>query len=346
MWNPETYRDTDYGLTDDETFEPGDDYEEEYVPDEGDPYVMTVLGPIHPDEVGVALVREHLQWTPPNDAGGIDERLHEVTAALGDLEAFFTVSGRTVVSATPPGAGRDARALRLLAQHAPVHIVAATGFAGEAWAEGVTAAGVRVRIEADLAEGMDGTDARPGILVAASSGDEITSLEAAAVEAIGAAHASAGLPVLAIAAGNAQRGMVERIEAAGVPRDRIIVGGAGELPDADLDALAESGAWLLFDGLGSDEGEADGARAQRVARLVEQGYLDRILLSHAYRRRSLLTGYHGRPGLAYIVEQFAVILLEEGLEALDVRRMLVDNAVAALTIIATVSGAGRTHREG
>ena len=62
--------------------------------------------------------------------------------------------------------------------------------------------------------------------------------------------------------------------------------------------------------------------------------------------RSSLTGYQGRPGFPYVIEQFAVMLLEEGMEAHDVRKMLVDNAAAALATVAAASGSTQLHREG
>ncbi|HYH13168.1 MAG TPA: hypothetical protein VD789_12495, partial [Thermomicrobiales bacterium] len=107
MWNPDTYRDTDYGLVDNDTFEPIDDVEEDFEPAEGEPYIQTVLGPIRLEEAGVALVHEHLQWDPPLDApADTDNRINDVHSTLLDLEAFFSVSGRTIVSATPAVAGR------------------------------------------------------------------------------------------------------------------------------------------------------------------------------------------------------------------------------------------------
>jgi len=60
MWNPDIYRDTDYGLEDDDTFEPVDDIEDDFVPAEGEPYIQTVLGPIRL----IAAFIEHLQTRP------------------------------------------------------------------------------------------------------------------------------------------------------------------------------------------------------------------------------------------------------------------------------------------
>jgi phosphotriesterase-related protein len=346
MWNPEIYRDTDYGLEANERFEPQDDWEEdEYIPAAGDPFVMTVLGPIRPDEVGLALVGEHLQWRPPGESDR-HARLDDPAAALLDLEAFFTVSGRTVVSATVAAAGRDIRALQWLAQHAPVHLVAASGFPGQAWIDGDAAATRAIGgIERDLTEGMDGTRAKPGLLVAGSSGSSISLAEGAAVARIGELHRQSGTPVMTVADGAAIVPLFEAALAAGIPAGRTIISHAGAIEPEEQLRLADAGAWLLFDGLGRDA-SVDVRLAKDVIRLSQAGRIERVLLSHGYDRRAWLTGYGGRPGLSYIVEQFAVMLLEEGMEALDVRRMLIDNAATALSNIASDSAVQQPSREG
>jgi phosphotriesterase-related protein len=100
--------------------------------------------------------------------------------------------------------------------------------------------------------------------------------------------------------------------------------------EVELGEAAGSGAFLAFDGIGRTDRDADALTAARIARLFADGCGDRILISHGYTRRSHLTGYGGRPGLPYVIEQFAVMLLEEGLGAPDVRRILVDNAARAI----------------
>jgi len=66
--------------------------------------------------------------------------------------------------------------------------------------------------------------------------------------------------------------------------------------------------------------------------LIEAGFGDQILLSLDYGRRSLLVSYDGSPGLPYMSEWFMVLLLEAGLEAMDVRKLVIDNPARALTI--------------
>lgn len=334
MWNPDDFRDMDFGLAENETFEPEDDLEEDFQPGVDEPFIMTVLGPIRPDEAGVTLVREHLQW---RGMGESDERLDDPMAGLDDLGAFATISGRTVVSATTPDAGRDARGLVWMAQRAPVHIVGATGaLSGDD-------AGVRERIADDLERGMDGTGARPGVFVI--GGEDASAAEAAAISEFVTRRSAHDLPVISLAPASRQREVIDRLANNGIPVGRVLVTGAGTLAPDDVGALLNEGAWLVFDGIGAGD-EHDQEAARRIVQLASEGNADRILLSHGYRRRSQLTGYQGRPGFPYVVEQFAVMLLEEGLEALDVRRILVDNAAAALGTVVAASRPPQPHREG
>ena len=339
MWNPDVYRDTDYGLEPDETYEPPDDLDEDFVPDEDEPYMQTVLGPVGLDEVGVTLVHEHLQWDSPSDnEAGIDGRLIDRNAALLDLEAFFSVGGRTLVSATPPGAGRCAQELIWLAQHAPVHIVGASGFNGQSAIDQRYGEdpedNMRAELAADFTEGMDGTAAQPGILVVSTEGAEPSEDERSAIELVSEYQQRSHVPVL-IETGQADGVLrtVDYLVQGGVHPVSVIVAVGDQVADlGQLRAIADTGSYLSFDDLGSSADESDRNTADLVSRLVQDGYGRQILLSHNFRRRSLLTGYSGRPGYPYIVEQFAIMLLEAGLQALDVRDILVDNTARALAV--------------
>ncbi|HYH13063.1 MAG TPA: hypothetical protein VD789_11965, partial [Thermomicrobiales bacterium] len=127
---------------------------------------------------------------------------------------------------------------------------------------------------------------------------------------------------------------LELLAAAGVEASRVVVSHLDFVEDdAYIRAVADTGAFVSFDQLGKPYCGPDQPKARRIAELVRSGYRDQILISHDFARRSLLTGYSGRPGLSYIVEQFAIMLLEEGLEALDVRAILVDNTARAMAVL-------------
>ncbi len=157
--------------------------------------VQTVLGEISASELGTTLVHEHLlvdircNWHPDDDPtiafrpvaierlGRIranpfacrdNLRVDEPHVLVEELKRYRAAGGESIVDATPPGLGRDARVLEWLAAESGVKIVAGCGFYVEAthpaglhrWSvEDI--AGEMIR---DLTEGMDGTDLRAGVI--------------------------------------------------------------------------------------------------------------------------------------------------------------------------------------
>lgn len=330
MWKPESYRDTDFGLAGDESFEPDDLDLDDREPGPGKPYIQTALGRIEPEDAGVTLMREHLHLDDGTDDP--DQRMTSRDAALVDLETFFTVGGRTVVDATIPARARSATALTWLAQRAPVHIVAASGFHLDADTD---ASAMEDELKHDVSAGLDGTSARPGIVVISLDHSFDRSRIRSVFAMIADVLRSSPLPLLVDVTDTASpSGIVADGIDAGIPPRGIIVRNMAQLKgERAVAEIAELGTYLLFDGLGMRTDGTDRVTASRVAALLDDRSKDRLLLSHGFTRRSHLTGYEGKPGLAYIVEQFAILLLEAGVAARDVRTMLVENCVSALTIV-------------
>lgn len=331
MWKPESYRDTDYGLAEDESFEPVDFETDDQEPEADKPYIQTVLGRISPDDAGLTLVHEHLFTEPADIHAGLDDhRLNDRSAALTDLETFFTVQGRTVVDATIASGGRSARGLQWLAQRAPVHIVASSGVD---LGHGSDSTSELEAMEREVREGLDGTQVRPGVLLIAVGDQFDPSRDGSVLSRIATISQRHGLPLmLDLPTDSSPAAYAAEVINAGMPADGLIAGNLGNGCDmAILREVAAFGTYLLFEGLGVDGSEQDEATAASVAELLQLGMQDRVLLSHGFKQRSRLTGYEGRPGLGYIVEQFAIMLLEAGVAAEDVRKMLVENTASALS---------------
>jgi phosphotriesterase-related protein len=96
--------------------------------------------------------------------------------------------------------------------------------------------------------------------------------------------------------------------------------------------VLQRGAYVQFDQIGKSDTYTDQQRANRVAELYRAGFGSQLLLSLDYGRRSLLTAYDGAPGLPYLSGWFMVLLMESGLEAMQVRELVIDNPARALTI--------------
>lgn len=325
----------DYGLAPGESFEPEPEGEPPF--DLTEPHVMTALGPIAPDALGVTAVHEHL-IAYPYAANDEDLVLDDVHAALAELEDFHAAGGRAVVDMTPDDYGRDAHATRWLAQQSRVHLILVAGhhkalFSAPALA-GKSVGDVAAAIIRELTEGIAGTEMRAGAIKAGTSLDEIRPEEEVALRAAARAHLATGAPITT----HTERGTMALEQLAilrteGVDPRRVIIGHLDmRLDEATMRAVLEAGAYVAFDQVGKARYGPDGARATMIQRLVADGHGGQILLSGDLARKSALRAYGGTPGIAYLVERFPLLLMEAGLTAPIVRRLFVENPAAALAI--------------
>ena len=84
--------------------------------------VMTVLGPVAPDELGLTLPHEHLfiDLLREYRSNGL---LNDAELAIRELELFRAAGGRTIVDCTSVGLARDPLRLRQVSQATDVRIV-------------------------------------------------------------------------------------------------------------------------------------------------------------------------------------------------------------------------------
>lgn len=337
MWNPETYHDDDFGLGEGETFEPEPGDEDTVEVSTDGPHIMTLMGPIEPEELGVCLPHVHLLCDPPG--ADEDHRLLDFERAEAEVEAFITMNGRSLVECTTRDCGRNTPGMLDIAQWVPAHLIAVTGRKNHPYASLMDNASDECSLEdefaRDLTAGMDGTDARAGVIKVGTSLDKITDVERITMQAAAKAHARTGASITTHTEnGTMALEILQCLEANGVPANRVIIGHMDREPMAlekHIEVL-KRGAFLQFDQIGKTETYTDQQRANRIAELYCAGYGGQLLLSLDYGRRSLLSAYDGTPGLPYLSEWFMVLLMESGLEALQVRELAVDNPARALTI--------------
>lgn len=337
MWNPETYHDDDFGLEEGETFEPkpGDEDAHE-VPTTG-PHIMTLLGPIEPEELGVCLPHIHLLCDPP----GVEEdyRLLDPERAEAEVEAFVTMNGRSLVECTTRDCGRNTAEMLTIAQWVPAHIVAVTGRRNHPCSSSMDNAhdedSMFHEFVHDLTVGMDGTSALAGVIKVGTSLNEITDVERIAIQAAARAHVQTGASITThTEQGTMAMELLQRLADDGVPSDRVIIAHMDRVPmslESHLEVL-RTGAYVQFDQIGKSNSCTDQARADRIAELYRAGYGSQLLLSLDYGQKSLFSSYDGAPGLPYLSEWFMVLLMESGLVAMEVRELVVDNPARALTI--------------
>jgi phosphotriesterase-related protein len=333
MWNPETYVDTDYGLDDDESFEPTDSWEPEPF-DTTQPHVMTVLGPVSPDDLGITQVHEHILCDPPALRESNPEYcLVDSDLARDELEFFVTAGGGAMVDASTPDYGQRLSGLHALAQVVPVHIIAVGGRHKHLHASLMAGAGDEEllvdELHADLHEVI-----RPGLLKFGTSLDEITAVERVNARAVTKVAAEYGYPVTThTEAGTMALKQVRLGESMGLDPRHLIIGHLDrQLEWSYLVDIARSGAWLSFDQIGKSRFGPDRPKAQMLVRLAQAGYADQLLVSQDLARTTDFITRGGSPGWVHLIERFTIELMEAGAEAMLVRTLLIDNPARALTI--------------
>jgi phosphotriesterase-related protein len=90
--------------------------------------VVTVLGPVAPDALGIVDAHSHVWIEPAPGAPAPLPALAERAAILADLRAFRRAGGGGIVDCQPGGCGRNGNVLADLAGASGVALVACTGF--------------------------------------------------------------------------------------------------------------------------------------------------------------------------------------------------------------------------
>lgn len=326
MWDPRTYEDTDYGLDDGETFEPAFDFDDEPF-DSSLPHIMTVLGPIEPEELGVCIpATRFLPLLNPSQ----HERAHAraLAEAAEELEAFASVGGRSVVDIATAQTGRDIATVQRLTQLAPSHLIVAAGLP----ASDVDPV---AHLREECAGGIDGTEVSAGLVVLDASTVDDTLLTAGT--SVAREH---GMPTLLsmrtwsdASAFRVAEG-ITTTEAA----PALIFAGPSGLPDDATIALAHKlGAFIAIEVPTDISLPAERALAERLVALIQAGYGDSLLVTINLVSKRLPVVAPMEPRSPYLIDRLAIALMETGASAYDVRQVMIENPARALTIIPRVS---------
>ena len=306
------------------------------------PRVMTVRGPILPEEMGPTLAHEHVlvdfigAREVSRDRYDADE-VHRI--ALPHLRRIRDQGILTLVDCTPAYLGRDPVLLRRLSEASGLHILTPTGYYGAVrgkylpdHARTESADELASRWLREWREGIEGTGIRPGLIKLGADAGPLPEVHRKLVRAAARTHRASGLTIAAHSGdGVAAMEALEILRGEGLDGSAFIWVHANAEADRRLHArAAEAGAWVEFDGIGPREVDrhVDLVRSMKAA-----GHLGRVLLSHD------AGWYHvGEPGGgAYrpydtLMADFVPALRAAGLSEAEVRRLIVDNPRAAFAV--------------
>ncbi|GAA0428521.1 hypothetical protein Acor_71280 [Acrocarpospora corrugata] len=268
-------------------------------------------GPILPHE----YLRTDTRWGigVDSDPGRwLDEEAY-VTGELKRLGRDHALN--LVVEHTALGGARDTAALARLSAGSRVAVVAATGFAAEPFAGDLIRRSGVDDLTGDLLReigvGLDGTSARPGLIVTSAGGETPTPAEERAAVAVARASIRTDLPVATNGLGP-----LELLLTSGVPAARVSVRTADRLVQRKI---AESGSYVSVTGV------------EDVLALLEAGHAARILLSSGVSRQDDVAGYGG-DGYARLFDRVLPALVRSGVDPGTIRLITQENPLRWLAV--------------
>jgi phosphotriesterase-related protein len=305
-------------------------------------HIVTVRGPVCPHALGITAPHEHIIADIFRHSGNPDNILEDPDLAADELLYFRRAGGRTMVDVTPIELGRSPAKLRQIAERTDLNIVMGTGYYVDAvYPEVVHQHTSKQLAEAmirEIAEGVGEDKIRAGIIGEIGSGRyHMSAAEERVFRAAGRAQRATGAAITTHASlGHHGLQQLEILKEEGVDPQRVIVGHVDSSwhHDHDIDlgyqmAVADQGACIEYDMVGWEQFCPDALRADNIAKMVERGYVQQILLSSDTCRRSF---YHACQGRGYddLLIRFIPVLRERGVSEQAIQTMLVENPARML----------------
>jgi phosphotriesterase-related protein len=260
--------------------------------------------------------------------------------AIAELLPFKAAGGRTVVDPTCRGIGRDARKLRAIADATGLQIVMGSGYylqtSHPPSMKPMSIDAIADEIVSEAHVGVDGTNVKIGLIGEIGVSSEFTSEEEKSLRGAAQAHRRTGLPLMVhlpawYRYGGRVLDVVEQEHGDLTHTVLCHMNPSGEDVGYQI-ALAKRGAFIEYDMVGMDYWYADQQvqcpsdedNARAIRRLIDLGYLEKLLLSQDVFLKMMLTRYGGF-GYAYVVTHFAARLRRHGVGDAQIHTMLSDN---------------------
>ena len=252
------------------------------------PHLITTFGPKTADELGMILPHEHVfvdlrTWDQPGY--GQADAADVIRLMAPEIEKARAVGVTAIVECSTGGVGRRADIDKAVSEATGFPLVVPTGIYREPWvpdwAHAASEEALREWMLSELQGEIEDSGVQAG-WIKLSAGDEgITACETKILRAA----AAAGAVTNAIIGSHTIRGEVVRqqldiIEEAGYTPGRFIWIHTQAEPDFDLHLeIARRGAWLEYDGIGGEDSDDD-LYIERIQRVLDAGFGDRLMLSH------------------------------------------------------------------
>jgi phosphotriesterase-related protein len=290
-----------------------------------------MLGDIDPEQLGFTYSHEHIVCRPEHwvDCKENDLLLDDPEKSKGDVLLFKQAGGKTIVDATAYDYGRNVKAVRQISKDTGVQIIATAGFnKGILWdahipgsktmtyAEWIDKTSIEELTDFIVREvevGIEGTDIRGGQIKFGTSYNIISPLEVKTIRAAARAHHITKAPVHSHSeCGTMTLEQIDILKQEGVDLENVSFGHLDRNPDTyNHLKIADTGAFLCFDGIGKIKYGPESMRIGCILELVKRGYSKQILISGDLARKSYYHSYLYGIGLDYIIKKWIPRFIEE-----------------------------------
>lgn len=309
---------------------------------ETSPFVMTVLGPAPPEDLGSVLSHEHVLV----DFIGADKISADrydpgeaFDVILPYLEELKDSGCGTLAECTPAFLGRDPRLLARLSRTSGLHILTNTGYYGAAndkyipdfaWKE--SADQLAARWIGEWEHGIGDTGIRPGFIKIGVDSGPLSEIDEKLVRAAALTHRHTGLTIMSHTGPAVPAfAQLEILTEEGIHASAWIWTHAQGADDFnDHFQVADTGAWIAFDGLNRKSFER---YADFLVAMKKRNQLGQVLLSHDagwYSPGEKMGGDFR--GFTLLYQEFLPFLREKGMSGEDISQVMVNNPAVALTV--------------
>lgn len=303
-------------------------------------FVRTFFGDIEPSQMGFTYSHEHIVCVPPywNERNEDDLLLDNRHKSQKDVEDFKENGGRTIVDATAVDYGRRVEDVADISRETGVQIIGTAGFnksflwkanlkpslkgiigdyrTYEEWITNASINRLANYVVQEVEEGLEGSAYRGGQVKFGTGYNTISPLEEKTIRAVARAHLETGAPIHShTEAGTMALEQIEILREEGINIEYLSIGHM----DRNLDPymhrkVAETGAFVSFDGIGKIKYAPESARIESILKLVEAGHEDQILVSGDTARKTYYKHYDHGLGLEYIIKKWVPRFKEEAHE--------------------------------
>ncbi len=249
----------------------------------------TVLGEIDSELLGETLFHEHVACVNPCFYNAFGEKWFPREKVIERAVKLFKQAKEecnvsTIIDGTPIDLGRDIEMIKEVSLRSGVNVLVSSGVycSEEAFLYGKKAKTLAKFFIEECQMGIAGTNVRPAILKCATGKRGVTELNELLLTAMSITQRETGLPLYAhnehdLKTAHAQLSVFEKN---GVDMSKVIIGHCSDCYDIEyLTDLLKKGCYLGFDRIYPSAYEK---QAETIARLIEKGYEDKLLVSHDY----------------------------------------------------------------